>query len=78
MIRFKITYPEEIFEDVNGEWMRAIDVEPLIALLREAKREHRPDSYGQCPVENTWAPGPCDCGAAEWNARVDKVLNGVK
>lgn len=49
-------------------------IERLEAVLREAKREH--GEY--CPVANPWysynVGVPCDCGADEWNAKIDEAL----
>lgn len=56
-------------------------VKPLIQLAEDARREHRWDNYsggGMCPKaylhihEDEMAV--CDCGADEWNARIDEVL----
>lgn len=44
--------------------------EPLMTLLREARREHTRD----CATERReWE---CTCGADAWNARVDAALVG--
>jgi hypothetical protein len=60
--------------------------EPLMAMLREAKREH---SRGYLSEESDHPPckkshedyaekfdGPCTCGADAWNAKIDTVLAG--
>lgn len=49
--------------------------EPLVALLRESKRDHRGECNDSCLA---LAGGQCDCGADEYNARVDKLLEGDK
>ena len=71
---------EEMEKATDGEWVRYEDVEPLIALLREAKREHfvnEEECYYSCaslqPTESRLF-GPCTCGADDWNARIDEVL----
>ena len=48
-------------------------MEPLIALLRESKREHEGEPW-PCDATFTRDAGPCSCGADAWNARVDAVL----
>lgn len=63
--------------------------EPLVALLRESRREHHhcDDSWYCCPMcesedHGRLGEGPghhdrkCTCGAAAWNARVDAALAG--
>ena len=71
---------EAMEREANGEWVRYEEVEPLIALLREAKREHfvnEEECYYSCaslqPIGSRLF-GPCSCGADEWNARIDGVL----
>jgi|ERR1017187_43314 hypothetical protein len=61
-------------------------VAPLIALLRESKREHHNtlSNYGgwACGVfvtdNRTGKADPCTCGADAWNARVDATIGDVK
>lgn len=64
----------------------ATSAEPLIQIVRDAKREHT------FAIDASKAPGrdmivagcakkffphePCTCGADAWNARVDAVLDG--
>ena len=57
------------------------DLDKLLALLKESKREHThcDDSWyccGACrhPDHTLVEIGDCTCGAAEWNAKVDKAL----
>lgn len=64
----------------------ATHAEPLVALLREAKREH----HNSLTAYSGWACGvfvtdnatgkaeACTCGASNWNARVDAALNPSK
>lgn len=63
-----------------------VELANILNLLAESKREHKRDSYNtldNCPM--TWSEElsrrlcivhVCDCGAADWNARVDAVLSG--
>ena len=51
----------------------AAHAEPLMALLREAKREHRDDC-----LSSNWSYNTCICGASAWNAKVDAAVEGVK
>lgn len=46
---------------------------PLLALLRESRREHYKDHdpMDDCPALHGRS---CDCGTSEWNARIDEVL----
>lgn len=52
----------------------------LEALLRESKREHHvneEEGYYSCASlqpKRSALFGPCDCGADDWNARVDNLL----
>jgi hypothetical protein len=60
--------------------------EPLVALLRESRREHRRHcdkeasspcdcGSGHCPINAVAREAAkCTCGADAWNARVDKAL----
>lgn len=62
---------------------------PLVALLREARREHYhcDDSWYCCPLCDSddhggpgaggayKKPGECTCGADAFNARIDALLN---
>jgi hypothetical protein len=54
------------------------ELERVRAVLRDAKRDHDHDPanmYGPC----NFLADPklsCDCGAAEWNERVDAALKG--
>lgn len=56
----------------------------VIALLREAKREHRycEDSWYSCPKDSDGCCDEsqgdrCNCGADEWNARIDAALTAL-
>lgn len=64
--------------------------EPLIKLLRETERKHRHDALYHrtcCPqctcqsndyeAEEPNSDKPCDCGAAEWNEKIEQALSGV-
>jgi hypothetical protein len=58
--------------------------EPLVALVRESKRRHYhcDDSFYCCPLcdesDHAGAKGTdCTCGADDWNARVNAVLEGT-
>lgn len=69
---------ERVWPDAKIERAAAIIatfVEPLVALLWEARREHNTGclaySNYQPPYED------CTCGADEWNAKVDAALNGT-
>ena len=45
----------------------------LIALLREARREHYSEAGIRC--DKTLTDGEeCTCGASEWNAKIDQAL----
>jgi len=46
--------------------------EPLVNLLRESKREH--EDPGPCCMTVCSPNEKCDCGADEWNAKIDEVL----
>ncbi len=50
-------------------------VEAMIALLREARREHSDGEDMVCATDYA-APerGLCDCGADAWNAKIDEIL----
>jgi len=54
---------------------------PLVALLRESRREHSNGAHDECPMANptySYNVGePCDCGADAWNARVEAALAGL-
>jgi len=53
--------------------------EPLITLLRQAKREHNFDARWDaksCPKALDDDATTCDCGADEFNAKIDAVLAG--
>lgn len=63
------------------EWITAWKA--LVLLARDSRRQHYhcDDSYYCCPRCTSDDHGypssdkPCDCGADEWNSRVDAVLN---
>lgn len=57
--------------------------EPLTSLLAESRREHeaRDDSLNDCPIlmgeemcRRLNIKHECDCGAEEWNRRIDEAL----
>ena len=51
---------------------------PLVALLRESKREHY--CHGDitlCCTKVIDSRSACTCGADEWNARVDAMLGSL-
>ncbi len=48
-------------------------IDELAALLRDAQRPHRSGCSWLLLVRGM----PCDCGAAEWNARREKALAGA-
>jgi len=59
--------------------------EPLMALVRESRREHgylcvkckMTLAYGGMPVpKEKIEEGTCTCGADEWNAKVEAALDG--
>jgi hypothetical protein len=53
--------------------------EPLIALLKESKREyHGYDDDGDHCEKTNYLDGThsCTCGTDEWNAKVDAALKG--
>lgn len=64
----------------------ASQLEDVRALLRESKRKHyesETDSLNNCPLTRSehenqvmYIKHECDCGADEWNAKVDAVLAG--
>ena len=94
-IREAATYIHACGSELTTEHIISIistHAEPLVALLREAKREHLHDEGGdnfrccsmcscndvklnsRLRLEPNTDPRTCDCGADEWNARIDEVL----
>ena len=60
----------------------ALHAEPLMALLRETRREHNDTDEGYCPrnYPDHWtvSKAKCICGADAWNVRIDAALAGEK
>ncbi len=67
----------------------ALHTQPLIDLLRETERSHFHDALyhrtccPQCTCQSNDyeepepnSDEPCTCGAAEWNAKIEKALEG--
>ena len=66
--------------------MIIVYLNPILEVLRDARREHRHDEEGQCCAQCKCNSGgseeqepnhpnfPCDCGADDLNNRIDKVL----
>ncbi len=54
-------------------------LEPLIEIVRGAKREHDDGEAIDCPMAHpdyAYNKGePCTCGADAWNAKIDAALN---
>ena len=78
-------YPSEGTQGATNVYL-ASDVDARVAelekALRESKRSHYycEDSWYSCPAhpDGTSDPDrrgkPCECGADEWNARIDSLL----
>lgn len=60
----------------------AAHAEPLVALLRESRREHMTKTSEWCPKSDfDYEDDPtvtCTCSASAWNAKVDAALKGGK
>lgn len=58
------------------------EVSALKALLTEARREHAvdQDNFPLCAqlLDGTDPDARCDCGAGEWNARIDAAIKGAE
>lgn len=87
-----IKFPDMLPSDERIAAIIATFAEPLVALLREARREHfhsERDTLDCCPqcrrdlglpgykCTGGWPKdGSCTCGASKWNARIDAALAG--
>lgn len=58
---------------------RIAELEAVLASLRRGHMDYDGDVYHSCPRSDRYLIGPdmkqpCDCGADEWNARIDALI----
>jgi len=50
----------------------------MIQFLKYCKREHDIESHGDCPFLETRNKKDCDCGASEFNMKVDIMIDRLE